>query len=91
MKQRSAKTFLYRAQLVNSQQVVGFDILQRKEKSASLVEYARKTDRDPYDGVDSAIKAALYWRSVWTPGMESTLAVLLREHPEGNVLAPGCI
>jgi hypothetical protein len=48
--------------------VVGFDIIQRKEipKKPSQFEYSRKTDRDLYEGLDSAIKASVYWdRGDW--------------------------
>ena len=64
MRRRSAELFLRHAGLSGAQQVVGFDILQRKEdqkKSQPVIEYSRKTDRDLYDGLDSAVKAAVYW------------------------------
>jgi len=64
MRQRSAGQFLYRAGLHHAQQVVGFDIIQRKEdqkKSPPIIEYGRKTDRDLYEGLDSSIKAAIFW------------------------------
>ena len=63
MGERGAEFFLHRSRLSQSKQVVGFDIFNRKEngKKPGEFEYARKTDRDLYDGLDSAIKAAIYW------------------------------
>lgn len=61
----SAAHFLQNAKLNNSKQVVGFDIYCREEnKRSSAFEYSRKTDRDLYEGLDSAIKAAVYWDAV---------------------------
>jgi hypothetical protein len=63
MRRRSAENFLHHAGLSSAQQVIGFDILQRKEdqKKPPVVEYVRKTDRDLYEGLDCAIKAAVFW------------------------------
>lgn len=63
MGRQGAAHFLHRSGLKESKQVVGFDIFQRKEntKKPDEFEYIRKTDRDLYEGVDSAIKAAFYW------------------------------
>ena len=68
MRQRTANNFLSRAGLLDTQQVVGFDILQREETAprkgkndSTLVEYSRVGDRDLYEGLDSAVKAALFW------------------------------
>ena len=66
--ERGAKAFLARTKLAMGRQVVGFDIIQRKEiqKKPAQFEYSRKTDRDLYEGLDSAIKASVYWdRNEW--------------------------
>jgi hypothetical protein len=63
MKHKGAHHFLHCTGLPSTQQVVGFDIFHRKEdqKKTPKVEYARKTDRDLYEGLDSALKAAVFW------------------------------
>src|SRR6185369_9284760 len=68
MRQRSASNFLFRAGLLDTQQVVGFDILQREEtlpkkgkNEPPKIEYSRVGDRDLHEGLDSAVKAAIFW------------------------------
>lgn len=63
MKKRTAENFLRNKGVSSEQQIIGFDIFQRKEdqRKPPQVEYVRKTDRDLYEGLDSAIKAAIFW------------------------------
>jgi len=63
MSRKSAETFLRITELSSARQVIGFDIIHRKEdqKNPPQVEYLRKTDRDLYEGLDCAIKAAAFW------------------------------
>jgi hypothetical protein len=63
MRQQCAKNFLHSVSLSTAQQIVGFDIIQCREdqRKPPQVEYLRKTDRDLYEGLDSALKAALFW------------------------------
>lgn len=61
MSHACATRFLHKLAGSASHQIVGFDILHRKEDSKARVEYVRKTDRDLYEGLDSALKAAIYW------------------------------
>lgn len=58
-----ADAFLQYSSLSQARQIIGFDIFQLKEnpKNSSQFDYIRKTDRDLYEGLDSAIKAAAYW------------------------------
>ena len=58
-----ANAFLQYSSLGQARQIVGFDIFQLKEdpKNSSQVAHIRKSDRDLYEGLDSAIKAAAYW------------------------------
>jgi hypothetical protein len=61
MRRRSVENFLNQSGLLSARQVIGFDILQCKEDQKK-VEYTRKTDRDLYEGLDCAIKAAVFWQ-----------------------------
>jgi hypothetical protein len=69
MSLQSAWVLLQKAKLLNSQQIVGFDIFDREElaqrpKNPSQppqVKYSRVGDRDLYEGLDTAIKAAIFW------------------------------
>lgn len=63
MSHEAATKFLTFAGLSTARQVVGFDIIHRKEdqRKPPQVDYLRKTDRDLYEGLDSALKAAIFW------------------------------
>jgi hypothetical protein len=69
MSKRGADILLHRAGLWTARQVVGFDILRcedislrrKDQKGPPQFEYSRNGDRDLYEGLDSAIKAAAYW------------------------------
>lgn len=69
MSGQGATRLLHFAGLSDAQQVVGFDILRREDisqrrkdpKHSPQFEYSRNGDRDLYEGLDSAIKAAAYW------------------------------
>lgn len=61
----SMATYLINAaELLSTPPVIGFDIFKRQEKTSkglAEVEYQRKTDRELYEGLDSAIKATAFW------------------------------
>jgi hypothetical protein len=58
---RSARDVRNWASAGESQQIIGFDIFTRQTKDKNKPEYGRKTDRDLYEGLNSAIKGALFW------------------------------
>ena len=60
--EQSATAFLHHAGLSAARQVIGFDILRRDNtKRQPQPEYSRIGDRDLYDGLDSALKAAVFF------------------------------
>lgn len=104
MGHHSASRVLNHANLT-ARQVVGFDIFERElrgkrkdEKSPALFEYKRKTDKDLFEGLDSAIKAAVYWdqqdRNQWGGNNIAGYAalhipLLVSAHPFWDVLIDG--
>lgn len=60
---QGAEVLLAKLPFRMTRQIVGFDIFQCKEslKTPGFPEYSRKTDRDLYEGLDSALKAAVFF------------------------------
>jgi len=79
--EEAADLFIRRA-LLEQRQVICFDIFERavtqKKNGKELIGYKRKTDRDLYEGLDSAIKAAIFGLSAMQKVTNETTSLMLR-------------